>query len=149
MTKVSSLNLSLMHKFLMTNKRILLSSSKILLSICYKLHVWISSYSWYVHSVHSYCWSSFLLGNKPPGMVPLKGQYMGKDISRLAHYYQIPLNAPAVSVAMTQPNLQHCLSLQSGNWSIFSSSVILLTSNLWNACVCMYILLVFYCSAFI
>lgn len=103
----------------------------------------------YVHSMHSYCWSSFLLGNKPPGMVPLKGQYMGKDISRLAHYYQIPLNAPAVSVAMTQPNLQHCLSLQSGNRSIFSSSVILLTSNLWNARVCTYILLVFYYSAFI
>ena len=38
--KSSSLNLStLMHKFLMTNKRILLSLSKILLSICYKLHV--------------------------------------------------------------------------------------------------------------
>jgi len=30
-------------------------------------------------------------------MVPLKARYMGKDLERLAEYYQIPLSPPAVS----------------------------------------------------
>ncbi|XP_065916501.1 glutathione S-transferase kappa 1-like [Dysidea avara] len=33
--------------------------------------------------------------NRPPGVVPLKARYMGKDIIRLAEYYRIPLNSPA------------------------------------------------------
>jgi glutathione S-transferase kappa 1 len=35
--------------------------------------------------------------NQPPGMVPKKGVYMFKDIARLAQYYQLPLQMPAVS----------------------------------------------------
>ena len=72
--------------------------------------------------MHSYCSSSFSLGNKPPGMVPLKGQYMGRDISRLARYYQIPLNAPAVSVIVTQPISTYCLVKTVGS-NVFSSFV--------------------------
>jgi glutathione S-transferase kappa 1 len=44
----------------------------------------------------------FLLGgimqgsdNRPPGMVPMKGAYLQKDLSRMASYYQIPLKPPA------------------------------------------------------
>ena len=37
------------------------------------------------------------LGNKPPGVVPAKASYMGKDIMRLREYFQIPLNLPKVS----------------------------------------------------
>ena len=38
--------------------------------------------------------------NRPPGVVPLKARYMGKDIIRLAEYYRIPLNSPAVSIVV-------------------------------------------------
>ncbi|KFV66747.1 Glutathione S-transferase kappa 1, partial [Dryobates pubescens] len=30
-------------------------------------------------------------GNKPPGMLPKRGEYMLKDIKRMAKYYQVPL----------------------------------------------------------
>lgn len=33
-------------------------------------------------------------GNQPPGMLPTKGQYMLKDISRMRKYCQVPLNLP-------------------------------------------------------
>lgn len=35
--------------------------------------------------------------NRPPGMVPAKAAYMGKDIKRLREYYQVPLNSPSVN----------------------------------------------------
>lgn len=38
----------------------------------------------------------YLVGNKPPAMVPNKGVYMIKDIQRLGKYYGIPLNQPKV-----------------------------------------------------
>uniref|UniRef100_A0A8C7X5L6 Glutathione S-transferase kappa n=1 Tax=Oryzias sinensis TaxID=183150 RepID=A0A8C7X5L6_9TELE len=34
-------------------------------------------------------------GNKPPGMVPNKFKYMGKDLTRLAEYFDVPLKSPA------------------------------------------------------
>ncbi|KAG9344929.1 hypothetical protein JZ751_009469 [Albula glossodonta] len=34
-------------------------------------------------------------GNKPPGLVPNKFLYMGKDLSRLAEYFDVPLAFPA------------------------------------------------------
>ncbi|NWH80595.1 GSTK1 transferase, partial [Piaya cayana] len=30
-------------------------------------------------------------GNKPPGMLPKRGEYMLKDVKRMAKYYQVPL----------------------------------------------------------
>lgn len=42
--------------------------------------------------------SSPLSDNRPPGVVPAKANYMGKDLRRLATYYQIPLQTPSVSV---------------------------------------------------
>ncbi|OCT71532.1 glutathione S-transferase kappa 1 L homeolog isoform X1 [Xenopus laevis] len=33
-------------------------------------------------------------GNSPPAMVPKKGMYMGKDIARLAEFFQVPLQQP-------------------------------------------------------
>ncbi|XP_048338661.1 glutathione S-transferase kappa 1-like, partial [Sphaerodactylus townsendi] len=33
-------------------------------------------------------------GNQPPAMVPKKGEYMNKDLPRLAKFYQLPLQAP-------------------------------------------------------
>lgn len=39
---------------------------------------------------------TYLVGNKPPAMVPNKGVYMIKDIQRLGKYYGIPLNQPKV-----------------------------------------------------
>ncbi|XP_037309354.2 glutathione S-transferase kappa 1-like [Pungitius pungitius] len=34
-------------------------------------------------------------GNKPPGVVPKKFQYMGKDLARLSGYFDVPLQTPA------------------------------------------------------
>uniref|UniRef100_UPI0037E92908 glutathione S-transferase kappa 1 n=1 Tax=Semicossyphus pulcher TaxID=241346 RepID=UPI0037E92908 len=34
-------------------------------------------------------------GNKPPGLVPNKFMYMGKDLRRLAEYFNVPLQSPA------------------------------------------------------
>ncbi|KAF4794986.1 Glutathione S-transferase kappa 1 [Turdus rufiventris] len=34
-------------------------------------------------------------GNKPPAMLPKRGEYMWKDIKRMAKYYQVPLRMPA------------------------------------------------------
>ncbi|XP_024123661.1 glutathione S-transferase kappa 1 [Oryzias melastigma] len=34
-------------------------------------------------------------GNRPPGMVPNKFKYMGKDLSRLAEYFDVPLKPPS------------------------------------------------------
>ncbi|KAG5856298.1 hypothetical protein ANANG_G00006530 [Anguilla anguilla] len=34
-------------------------------------------------------------GNKPPGLVPNKFAYMGKDLTRLAEYFGVPLGFPA------------------------------------------------------
>ncbi|KAG7271554.1 hypothetical protein CRUP_027828 [Coryphaenoides rupestris] len=34
-------------------------------------------------------------GNKPPGLVPHKFQYMTKDLDRLARYFDVPLQAPS------------------------------------------------------
>ncbi|KGL87078.1 Glutathione S-transferase kappa 1, partial [Charadrius vociferus] len=33
----------------------------------------------------------FLKGNKPPAMLPKRGEYMLKDIKRMAKYYQVPV----------------------------------------------------------
>uniref|UniRef100_K7FBK3 Glutathione S-transferase kappa n=1 Tax=Pelodiscus sinensis TaxID=13735 RepID=K7FBK3_PELSI len=33
-------------------------------------------------------------GNQPPAMVPKRGEYMMKDIKRMAKYYQVPLQIP-------------------------------------------------------
>ncbi|XP_007066525.2 glutathione S-transferase kappa 1 isoform X1 [Chelonia mydas] len=33
-------------------------------------------------------------GNQPPAMVPKRGEYMMKDIKRMAKYYQVPLQLP-------------------------------------------------------
>lgn len=33
-------------------------------------------------------------GNKPPAMVPKRGEYMTKDIIRMAKYYQVPVQIP-------------------------------------------------------
>ncbi|XP_077679543.1 glutathione S-transferase kappa 1-like isoform X2 [Eretmochelys imbricata] len=33
-------------------------------------------------------------GNQPPAMVPKRGEYMKKDIERMAKYYQVPLQLP-------------------------------------------------------
>lgn len=35
-------------------------------------------------------------GNRPPGMVPAKAKYMGKDIARISQYFKIPLRVPSV-----------------------------------------------------
>ncbi|XP_075965401.1 glutathione S-transferase kappa 1-like [Anarhichas minor] len=34
-------------------------------------------------------------GNKPPGLVPNKFQYMNKDLHRLSEYFDVPLQAPS------------------------------------------------------
>ncbi|XP_060080515.1 glutathione S-transferase kappa 1-like [Ylistrum balloti] len=34
-------------------------------------------------------------GNKPPGLVPAKGKYFNKDLSRLGNYYSIPIVPPS------------------------------------------------------
>lgn len=34
-------------------------------------------------------------GNKPPGLVPNKFMYMNKDLTRLAQYFNIPLQSPS------------------------------------------------------
>lgn len=34
-------------------------------------------------------------GNKPPGLVPNKFQYMTKDLKRLSEYFNVPLQPPA------------------------------------------------------
>ncbi|NXB00785.1 GSTK1 transferase, partial [Cnemophilus loriae] len=34
-------------------------------------------------------------GNKPPGMLPKRGEYLTKDIKRMAEYYRVPLHVPA------------------------------------------------------
>ncbi|XP_068591670.1 glutathione S-transferase kappa 1 [Cebidichthys violaceus] len=34
-------------------------------------------------------------GNKPPGLVPNKFQYMNKDLYRLSEYFDVPLQAPS------------------------------------------------------
>ncbi|XP_047454798.1 glutathione S-transferase kappa 1-like [Mugil cephalus] len=34
-------------------------------------------------------------GNKPPGLVPNKYKYMGRDLSRLAKYFDVPLQMPS------------------------------------------------------
>ncbi|XP_068111497.1 glutathione S-transferase kappa 1 [Hyperolius riggenbachi] len=34
-------------------------------------------------------------GNKPPAMVPKKGQYMTQDLGRMAEFYQVPLKQPS------------------------------------------------------
>lgn len=39
----------------------------------------------------------YIIGNKPPGVVPSKLAYMGKDIKRLRDFYGIPIKAPSVS----------------------------------------------------
>ncbi|NXA41865.1 GSTK1 transferase, partial [Eudromia elegans] len=41
-------------------------------------------------------------GNKPPGMLPKRGEYMLKDIARLGKYYQVPIQVSA-------EHLQHLL----------------------------------------
>lgn len=46
------------------------------------------------------CWYflqcvSFMTGNKPPGVIPNKFQYMGKDLARLSEYFDVPLQTPA------------------------------------------------------
>lgn len=43
--------------------------------------------------------------NRPPGVVPAKAKYMGKDIKRLAGYFQVPLRPPAVSFIPISPLL--------------------------------------------
>lgn len=43
--------------------------------------------------------SAITIDNRPPGMVRAKGNYMGKDLSRLSLFYQIPLHMPSVSYA--------------------------------------------------
>lgn len=34
-------------------------------------------------------------GNKPPGLVPNKFQYMSKDLQRLSEYFDVPMHPPA------------------------------------------------------
>ncbi len=34
--------------------------------------------------------------NRPPGMVPAKGRYIGRDIKRMREFYQMPIKAPKV-----------------------------------------------------
>ncbi|KAL3060030.1 hypothetical protein OYC64_014594 [Pagothenia borchgrevinki] len=34
-------------------------------------------------------------GNKPPGLVPNKFLYMGKDLNRLSEYFNVPLRSPS------------------------------------------------------
>lgn len=36
-----------------------------------------------------------MTGNKPPGVIPNKFQYMGKDLARLSEYFDVPLQTPA------------------------------------------------------
>ncbi|XP_054023537.1 glutathione S-transferase kappa 1 [Dryobates pubescens] len=45
-------------------------------------------------------------GNKPPGMLPKRGEYMLKDIKRMAKYYQVPLQTP-------RNYMQHVISTSS------------------------------------
>jgi len=54
--------------------------------------------------------------NRPPGVVPLKARYMGKDIKRLAEYYHIPLSAPAVSVKNCSYTISWYLVLTESCW---------------------------------
>lgn len=35
------------------------------------------------------------LGNRPPAMVQNKGQYLAKDLTRLAPYMNVPLRQPS------------------------------------------------------
>lgn len=37
----------------------------------------------------------YLIGNKPPGLVPNKFMYMTKDLERLGKYFSVPLAFPA------------------------------------------------------
>uniref|UniRef100_A0A8C3JH52 Glutathione S-transferase kappa n=1 Tax=Calidris pygmaea TaxID=425635 RepID=A0A8C3JH52_9CHAR len=41
-------------------------------------------------------------GNKPPALLPKRGEYMLKDMKRMAKYYQVPINISAL-------DLQHIL----------------------------------------
>lgn len=35
-----------------------------------------------------------MTGNKPPGLVPNKFSYMGKDLHRASKYFDVPLHPP-------------------------------------------------------
>ncbi|ETE57317.1 Glutathione S-transferase kappa 1, partial [Ophiophagus hannah] len=37
---------------------------------------------------------SFATGNQPPAMLPKRGEYLLKDVSRMAKYCQVPMNSP-------------------------------------------------------
>ena len=39
----------------------------------------------------------YVIGNRAPAMVPMKGVYMVSDIQRLARHFQVPLKQPEVS----------------------------------------------------
>ncbi|NXN92368.1 GSTK1 transferase, partial [Rhinopomastus cyanomelas] len=43
-------------------------------------------------------------GNKPPAMLPKRGEYLLKDVRRMAKYYQVPLR-------ITENSLQHMLTI--------------------------------------
>ncbi|NWV00096.1 GSTK1 transferase, partial [Upupa epops] len=43
-------------------------------------------------------------GNKPPAMLPKRGEYLLQDVRRMAKYYQVPLK-------VTQDSLQHMLAI--------------------------------------
>ena len=47
-------------------------------------HLWTSSFVFF-----------YVLGNKPPGMVPNKFKYMTSDLQRLSKYFDVPISSPA------------------------------------------------------
>lgn len=71
-----------------------------------RLFGWRHAWSRYQPSINCCCtctsvWTlphwhlSYLTGNKPPGMVPNKSLYMHKDLTRLAKYFNVPLQSPS------------------------------------------------------
>jgi len=42
----------------------------------------------------------FAAGNRPPGQVPAKGQYIAKDLHYLSEYYKVPVQMIAVSYVL-------------------------------------------------
>ena len=56
-----------------------------------------------------------LSGNRPPGVVPAKALYSGRDLTRLATYYKIPLQTPSVRPRpLTCPLIVYLLPLRTG-----------------------------------
>lgn len=71
--------------------------------------------------------------NRPPGVVPAKANYMGKDLRRLATYYQIPLQTPSnVPEALFVKGSLSAMRLLTATKIGSQDHVEVLSRQLWN-----------------